>query len=63
MLALSKADLLDEELKLEVEKELRQTLKDNIEYIFVSAFTKENINTLKRKLYNLVIEQKQNELS
>ena len=63
MLALSKSDLLDEELKQEVEKELQQTLKDNIEYIFISSFTKENINTLKRKLYNLVREQKQNELS
>ncbi len=58
-LVLSKSDLLDEELKEEIRKELAETLPEDIEYMFVSAVTGENIKELKRKLYNLVKEQKE----
>jgi GTP-binding protein len=48
ILAISKSDMLDDELKQEIRKEL----PDNIPHIFISSFTGENLSKLKDLLWN-----------
>lgn len=50
LLAITKCDLLDEELKMEIEKEL----PDNIKSILISAFNQEGLSTLKDELWQLL---------
>ena len=47
LLAISKADLLDEELMAEMEKEL----PEDVPHIFISAITQQGITTLKDKIW------------
>ncbi len=60
-LVISKADLLDEELKEEIRKELSQALPEKQDYLFVSAVTTENLKALKHRLYKLVCAEKNKE--
>ena len=48
LLAISKSEMLDEELKGEIEKELPK----NIPHIFISAFTNQGLVELKDMLWN-----------
>jgi GTP-binding protein len=50
LLAITKCDLLDEELKMEIEKEL----PDNIKSILISAINQEGLSTLKDELWQLL---------
>ena len=54
-------DLLEEEVKESILKELQQNLKNNYnqDNVFISAFTKENVQDLKEKLKVLVEDQYQ----
>ncbi len=53
VLAITKSDLLDEELKEEIKKEL----PDDIPYVFVSSFTGEGLEELKDLLWKVLNEQ------
>jgi len=48
LIAISKSDLLDDELKEAIEKEL----PDNIPHIFISALTAKGLTELKDLLWN-----------
>lgn len=50
LLAISKADMLDDELKSHIIKEL----PINIDYIFISSITGEGLMELKDKLWSLL---------
>ena len=52
LLAISKADMLDDELKEEIKKELPK----NVSYIFISSLTTEGITELKDKLWLMLQE-------
>lgn len=58
MLAISKSDLLDEELEEGLRKEINKRLKgkSKIDYIFISSHTNKNILQLKDKLWSLMNE-------
>jgi GTP-binding protein len=58
VLAISKADLLDEELMSEMSKELNKKLKgkNKLPYIFISANTGYNLNALKDLLWKTLNE-------
>ncbi len=51
VVAISKCDLLDAELRAEMEKEISETLPEEIPYLFFSAVTGENIQALKDLLW------------
>lgn len=53
ILAISKADMLDEELK----KEIAAQLPKDIEHLFISSATNEGIEALKAKLWNILYEE------
>jgi len=48
LIAISKSDMLDEELKEAIEKEL----PDNIAHLFISSITNKNLTELKDLLWN-----------
>ena len=50
LIAISKTDMLDEELKEEIEKEL----PENIPHIFISSVTHSNIQELKDLLWKVL---------
>ncbi len=50
LLAISKSDMLDEELKEELEKEL----PDNIPYLFISSVAQQGLTELKDKLWQML---------
>ena len=50
LLAISKSDMLDEELKEELEKEL----PDNIPYLFISSVAQQGLKELKDKLWQML---------
>ncbi len=50
VIAVTKADLADEEMRSEIEK----TIPENIPYVFVSSFTKDGLNTLKGMLWQIL---------
>jgi GTP-binding protein len=52
MLAITKADLLDDEL----EKMLSKELPDEIRHIFISSLTGKNIQQLKDMLWEMLTE-------
>jgi len=54
ILAISKADLLDEELEKEIDKDLKKQLKGKhqVEYIFFSSATEKNLTQLKDTLWH-----------
>ncbi len=56
ILAISKADLLDEELEKEMDKDLKKRLKGKlaVEYIFFSSATQKNIVKLKDTLWHAI---------
>lgn len=54
LIAISKSDLIDEEL----EKEIRKTFPENFNLIFISAVTGKNLTELKDKLWKLLHPQK-----
>ena len=56
VLAVTKADMLDEQLK----EEIAATLPDDIPHVFISSFTQEGIKDLKDMLWNAL--QKGNEV-
>jgi GTP-binding protein len=52
LIAVSKCDMLDDELKAELKKELEQTLP--IDYIFISSVAQQGITELKDKLWKML---------
>jgi len=50
LLAISKSDMLDEELR----REMEQTLPGGIDYVFISAVAQKGLNALKDKLWKLI---------
>ncbi len=52
VIAISKADLLDQELKTELTEELKETLPKEIPFILVSAVAQQGIQELKDLLWN-----------
>lgn len=52
LIAISKADMLDEELK----NEIAQTLPENIPHLFISSVTQQGITELKDLLWNILNE-------
>ena len=52
LIAISKSDMLDDELKAELKAELDQTLP--IEYMFISSVAQQGITELKDKLWKLL---------
>ena len=52
LIAVSKCDMLDDELKAELKKELDQTLP--IDYIFISSVAQQGITELKDKLWKML---------
>ena len=52
IIAISKSDMLDEELKKDIEKEL----PDGIAHIFISSLTNQNIQELKDLLWKVLNE-------
>ena len=52
IIAISKADLLDEELKIELLAELKETLPKEIPFILISAVAQQGIQELKDLLWN-----------
>ncbi len=52
ILAISKSDLLDEELKTEIKKEL-----PDLPYFFISSFTKEGLNPLKGAIWKVLANE------
>lgn len=55
LLAISKADLLDDELEKELEAELNhQAQQANLEYIFISAVSQQNLGALKDRLWEII---------
>jgi GTP-binding protein len=56
ILAISKSDLMDEELEREMDKDLKKRLKGKlkVDYIFFSAATQKNITQLKDLLWNAI---------
>jgi len=52
IIAVSKADLLDEELKIELLAELKETLPKEIPFILISAVAQQGIQELKDLLWN-----------
>ncbi|HLS29813.1 MAG TPA: GTPase, partial [Flavobacteriaceae bacterium] len=53
LIAISKCDLLDEELKAELDQELKAAFTD-IEYIFISAVSELGLSELKDKLWDIL---------
>lgn len=54
LLAISKSDMLDEELLREVEK----TLPEGVDHVFISAVTGQGIDELKDKLWGLITDER-----
>jgi len=52
LIAISKCDMLDDELKTELKKELDQTLP--IDYVFISSVAQQGITELKDKLWKML---------
>jgi GTP-binding protein len=52
VIAISKADLLDQELKTELTEELKETLPKEIPFILISSVTQQGIQELKDLLWN-----------
>ncbi len=52
VIAISKADLLDQELKTELTEELNQTLPNNIPFVLISSVAQQGIQELKDLLWN-----------
>ncbi len=55
MLAISKSDMLDEELKQEIFKELSADKRIDIPWIFISSVTGYNIDILKDRLFQMLV--------
>ncbi|MDG3580850.1 GTPase ObgE [Galbibacter pacificus] len=53
LVAISKADMLDEELKKEMKQELDQQFT-NVEYLFISSIAQQGIQPLKDKLWEML---------
>jgi GTP-binding protein len=57
LLAISKADLLDEELNAELNQELLTKLPANVEFSFISAVSGQGLTALKDRLWELIKPQ------
>lgn len=53
LVAISKSDMLDEELREEMNQELKSQFKD-IDYLFISSVSQIGLQTLKDKLWNML---------
>ncbi|MDZ7845720.1 MAG: GTPase ObgE [Owenweeksia sp.] len=56
ILAITKSDMLDDELKAEITELLQSDLPDNLDWLFISAVTGHNLNQLKDKLWQILNE-------
>ncbi len=54
LLAISKSDMLDDELQNEMEGQLREDLPQGLEFIFISAISGKNIQGLKDRLWQMM---------
>lgn len=54
LLAISKSDMLDDELTAEMEAVLKDSLPQNLSYIFISSVSGKNIQALKDKLWQMI---------
>ena len=55
LVAISKADMLDEELQEEMDALLKEDFKD-VEYVFISSVAQKGIQELKDKLWSILNE-------
>ncbi len=55
MLAITKCDMLDDELKGHLDDEIRERGIINIPYIYISSVTGDNITELKDRLYHMIV--------
>lgn len=54
ILAITKSDLMDTELREMVEKDLKKNLTDDIDYTFISSVARLNLDVLKDKIWNTI---------
>lgn len=54
ILAITKSDLVDEELQKLLLTDFKKSVKEKLEIVFISAMTAKNIDPLKDKLWNLI---------
>lgn len=54
VLAITKSDLLDAELKEEMQKQLSEELPSDVSFLFISSVSGEGIDTLKDRLWNIL---------
>lgn len=57
LLAITKADLLDEELKVEISQELQDQLPEHLPFHFISAVSGQGLTPLKDYLWDLINQQ------
>ena len=54
LLAITKSDMLDDELKTALKEELDEKFKGSLDYIFISSVAQAGLDVLKDKLWNLI---------
>ncbi len=54
LLAVSKSDMLDDELKTLLSEQLKKELPENLDWLFLSSVTHQNLDVLKDKLWNML---------
>lgn len=54
ILAITKSDLIDDELKKMLLKEFKKQTKEDIEMLFISSVTNKNVDILKDKLWHII---------
>ena len=54
ILAISKSDMLDDELRAEMEEELKKVLPENVKPMFISSVAQKNLDQLKDELWKIL---------
>jgi len=54
LLAISKADMLDDELKALISEQMKKDLPKGLEWLFISSVSQHNLGTLKDKLWSIL---------
>ena len=54
ILAITKSDLIDEELQKMLIKDFKKSVNEDVDIIFISAVSNKNLTELKDKLWNII---------